>query len=109
MYCSLVGDSRRPVCQYNEDCPPDKLCDRLNRVCINPCSEDSCGDNAECVPTNHGISCSCLPGHQGNAYIECEQGRETVNTVQYNISGRKPSGEGKCIEHTKQQVYILCY
>lgn len=70
-----VGDSRRPVCQYNEDCPPDKLCDRLNRVCINPCADDSCGDNAECVPTNHGISCSCLPGHQGNAYIECEQGQ----------------------------------
>lgn len=74
-YLCVVGDSRRPVCQYNEDCPPDKLCDRLNRVCINPCAEDSCGDNAECVPTNHGISCSCLPGHQGNAYIECEQGK----------------------------------
>lgn len=69
-----VLDTAQPVCQYNEDCPPDKLCDRLNRVCINPCFEDSCGNNAHCRPTNHGIECSCLPGHQGNPYTECEPG-----------------------------------
>lgn len=59
------------ICQYNEDCPPNKLCDRLNRRCINPCTVDSCGDNAECTPVNHGIECACRNGFIGNAYIEC--------------------------------------
>lgn len=70
--------SYKPICQYNEDCPPDKLCDRLNRVCINPCAEDSCGENAECYPVNHGTECRCLPGHQGNPYITCASGKLTI-------------------------------
>lgn len=57
-----VADNGPPVCQYNEDCPPNKLCDRLNRRCMNPCFEDSCGENAECIPKNHGATCVCLPG-----------------------------------------------
>lgn len=61
----------KPICQYNEDCPPNKLCDRLNRICINPCFEDSCGENAECLPKDHGIDCQCLHGFQGNPYVEC--------------------------------------
>lgn len=64
----------KPICQYNEDCPPNKLCDRLNRRCINPCMEDSCGENAECIPENHGIKCICPAGYGGNPYIECELG-----------------------------------
>jgi hypothetical protein len=61
------------VCQYNVDCPPDKYCDRLNRVCINPCNEDSCGDNALCIGENHAPKCVCPPGYRGNAYISCDQ------------------------------------
>ncbi|VEN46223.1 unnamed protein product [Callosobruchus maculatus] len=68
--CTAVIDYK-PICQYNEDCPPNKLCDRLNRICINPCFEDSCGENAECIPKDHGIDCRCLPGHQGNPFVEC--------------------------------------
>jgi len=63
-----------PICHYNEDCPPHKLCDRLNRVCINPCLEDSCGENAQCLAVNHGIECKCLDGFLGNPYVECIQG-----------------------------------
>lgn len=61
----------QPICQYNEDCPPTKLCDRLNRRCINPCLVDSCGSHAECTPFNHGIECRCLSGFVGNPYVEC--------------------------------------
>lgn len=61
----------QPICQYNEDCPPTKLCDRLNRRCINPCLVDSCGLNAECAPSNHGIECRCVNGFVGNPYVEC--------------------------------------
>lgn len=63
----------QPICQYNEDCPPTKLCDRLNRRCINPCSVDACGENAECSPVNHGVECRCLNGFVGNPYIECSK------------------------------------
>lgn len=70
----LVMDSHS-VCQYNEDCPPELLCDRLNRVCINPCSADKCGDNAECVPSNHGIECKCYAGYTGNPFLECYQSK----------------------------------
>lgn len=59
------------VCQYNEDCPPDKTCDRLNRICINPCTEDACGHNAVCQAINHQIECHCLEGYIGNPYVEC--------------------------------------
>uniref|UniRef100_A0A336MK52 CSON000396 protein n=1 Tax=Culicoides sonorensis TaxID=179676 RepID=A0A336MK52_CULSO len=70
--CETVQDRGPAVCQYNEDCPPEKLCDRLNRRCINPCMEDSCGLNAECYPANHVAQCRCLPGYTGNAYVECQ-------------------------------------
>lgn len=63
-----------PVCQYNEDCPPDKLCDRLNRICLNPCSLESCGENAVCYPNNHKAECHCLSGSVGNAYLSCSSG-----------------------------------
>jgi hypothetical protein len=66
--------SPQPICHYNEDCPPHKLCDRLNRVCINPCLEDSCGENAQCLAVNHGIDCRCFDGYIGNPYVECTKG-----------------------------------
>lgn len=71
IFFQLVLDDYTPVCQYNEDCPPNKLCDRLNRRCINPCFEDSCGENAECIPVNHGIECRCFANYVGNPYVEC--------------------------------------
>lgn len=66
-------DPTSNVCQYNADCPPDKLCDRLNRRCISPCLDGSCGDNADCIPANHGIHCQCFAGFTGNPNIECYQ------------------------------------
>lgn len=64
------------ICQYNEDCPPEKLCDRLNRRCINPCVEDSCGENAYCTAVNHAAECHCIQGYNGNPYIFCDVYRE---------------------------------
>ncbi|CAB0029718.1 unnamed protein product, partial [Trichogramma brassicae] len=70
--CSKV-ESPKNVCQYNEDCPPNKLCDRLNRRCINVCSYDTCGDNAECYVENHQARCKCLVGFDGNPEISCRE------------------------------------
>lgn len=41
---------------------------------MSPCAPDSCGENAECVPENHGIACKCRPGYEGNPYVQCGQG-----------------------------------
>lgn len=74
IFLFIVLPSYQPVCQYNEDCPPDKLCDRLNRICINPCLSDSCGENAECTPKNHAAECRCPPGSRGNPHLSCTSG-----------------------------------
>lgn len=58
-------------CQYNEDCPDDETCDRLNRVCRPACDQDSCATEADCVGRDHQPHCRCKPGRIGNPYIEC--------------------------------------
>ena len=68
---NVAEEEGRNICQYNEDCPPTKYCDRLNRKCIDPCLESDCGTNANCYPENHQAQCKCLPGFQGNPHIEC--------------------------------------
>lgn len=35
--------------------------------------EDSCGENAECIPNNHAFDCQCLSGYSGHPYIECSK------------------------------------
>ncbi|XP_029680457.1 neurogenic locus notch homolog protein 3-like, partial [Formica exsecta] len=66
-------EETKNICQYNEDCPPNKYCDRLNRQCINPCVEFDCGENTKCVSSNHQAQCTCLPGYQGNPHIGCQE------------------------------------
>ena len=39
---------------------------------IDPCRPSPCGINAECQARNNAASCKCLPGLQGNPYIECK-------------------------------------
>ena len=39
---------------------------------IDPCRPSPCGINAECRERNGAASCKCLPGLQGNPYIECK-------------------------------------
>ena len=39
---------------------------------IDPCRPSPCGINAECQTRNNAASCKCLPGLQGNPYIECK-------------------------------------
>lgn len=53
------GDPRESCiyghCQYNEDCADHEACDRLNRVCRPVCDKNSCGRNAYCKGSNHGM------------------------------------------------------
>lgn len=103
-FCSVYNNPS--VCQYNEDCPPDKLCDRLNRRCINPCQEDSCGENAECFAVNHGIECRCLSGYSGHPYVECRKELGCRSDSECNIDAACING--KCQSPCKCGKYAIC-
>ena len=58
----------RPECVLNSDCPRDKAC--LRNKCVDPCP-GTCAPNAICNVINHIPMCSCPPGMEGNAFIQC--------------------------------------
>lgn len=60
----------RPECILNSECPRDKAC--LRNKCVNPCP-GTCGSNAICNVNNHIPICTCPPGTEGNAFIQCRQ------------------------------------
>ena len=39
---------------------------------IDPCRPSPCGINAECRDRNGAAACTCLPGLQGDPYVECK-------------------------------------
>ncbi|XP_037295454.1 uncharacterized protein LOC119189544 isoform X2 [Manduca sexta] len=96
----------RSVCQYNEDCPPELLCDTLNRVCISPCAVNKCGENAECVPFNHDSQCRCPAGFTGNAFLECHQvqGCRSDN----ECANSEACINGKCGSPCKCGINAIC-
>ena len=61
-------------CRTDPDCPSRTAC--INRECIDPCSLDPCGINAECrivdiLPVRM-MACECIPGYQGDASVRCD-------------------------------------
>lgn len=59
-----------PICKSDRDCLESERCTGGN--CVTICHNlEKCGINAQCLPNNHQAICSCPPGYQGNAYIEC--------------------------------------
>ena len=45
--------------------------------CADPCV-GTCGQNAQCITTNHLPSCTCPPGTEGNAFIVCSPRRGKI-------------------------------
>ena len=39
---------------------------------IDPCNPSPCGTNAICNENRRAASCQCLPGLQGDPYVECK-------------------------------------
>jgi len=81
LYLGYIGEPTRSCnppqnlggCQYDKDCPENRICDRLNRVCRSPCMQDSCGVNAECFVKRKEAFCRCFEGYIGNAYLACNR------------------------------------
>lgn len=83
--CVAVG------CQYNEDCADHEACDRLNRACRPVCDADTCAVNALCSASHHQPTCTCLPGYQGNAYVQCVESRTPTVTAECTQDSQCPS------------------
>lgn len=53
----------RPECVINSECPDTHAC--IKNVCKSPCSNDLCGNYAECNVQNHRPICKCNKGYSG--------------------------------------------
>ena len=58
-------------CKSDDECPIREAC--YNRECLDPCTFEKCGLNAECSVRNHRATCKCRPGYKGNPYEKCRQ------------------------------------
>lgn len=76
----------RPECVLNSDCPRDKACVRSK--CVDPCP-GTCGQSAICNVFNHVPMCTCPPGTEGNAFIQC---RPVVADLPQNPCQPTPCG-----------------
>lgn len=64
----------QPVsCVFNNDCPPNQMCNRLTHTCYDICEKDTCGENAVCIAEHHKSLCQCPPGFKPSptAEIKC--------------------------------------
>lgn len=66
----------QPECINNYDCNTKEAC--LRNKCVDVCSNNICGRSAICEAFNHVATCTCPPGMQGNAFIECRPYQERM-------------------------------
>ncbi|XP_031638054.1 adhesive plaque matrix protein 2-like [Contarinia nasturtii] len=59
----------KPECVLSADCGLQEAC--VNRKCVDPCTLDVCGTNAECKVKKHTPSCRCGNGFSGDPFISC--------------------------------------
>ena len=65
VHCVSAGCKSDNECSYSEAC--------INRECQDPCPYERCGTNAICSTQVHQPKCSCLPGYDGDPYVQCKQ------------------------------------
>lgn len=72
--CSCLPDfigsppNCRPECALSTECNNQQAC--INHRCKDPCI-GSCGFNAECHVIKHIPVCTCLQGHTGDPFTQC--------------------------------------
>lgn len=92
----------RPECVLNSDCPRDKAC--LRSKCVDPCV-GTCAQTAKCDVINHVPMCTCPPGTEGNAFIQCRQVQ--VVGVQ-NTCNPSPCGPNSRCREVNNQAVCSC-
>lgn len=66
-----IQEPRTPGCTSDDECADFEYCNLERRVCVDVCSEKTCGINAFCNGTNHRAICQCISYYEGNPEIQC--------------------------------------
>ncbi len=79
LYCkvpvlSFLADP--PECEIDPHCRLDQAC--IQQKCRDPCTQLTCGTNAECKVYDHRAVCVCRRGFDGHPYTHCEERREQL-------------------------------
>ncbi|KAF2350557.1 EGF-like domain [Trinorchestia longiramus] len=57
------------ACEADKSCPSTQAC--VDNRCRYPCEDKPCGENAECVNSEHSAQCRCRNGFTGDALRGC--------------------------------------
>lgn len=85
-------------CKTDNDCAENLSC--LNKKCSDPCGKTKCAKNAFCNVDYHKASCTCIPGHLGDAYdfnVGCFK-VECINDDDCSINNYCNELTNKCAE-----------
>ncbi|KAG7155062.1 Nidogen-like 1, partial [Homarus americanus] len=79
-------------CESTDECPFDNSC--VNKFCLDICHPGFCGENADCVTSEHRPFCKCPPGTTGNPTVKCSAlAVETPPAPIPPVAGDKPPSE----------------
>lgn len=93
----------RAECITNDHCFSNMTC--VNQHCIDPCSNEVCGVNADCRVDNHSIVCECQQNYTGNALVECFL-METIS--ENHPCNLNPCGENAICREKNGSISCLC-
>ncbi|KAF4526820.1 hypothetical protein B566_EDAN018173, partial [Ephemera danica] len=105
--------SCRPECVVNTECASQQAC--ITEKCRDPCP-GSCGINAECRVQNHIPICTCMHGHTGDPFTQCNRIIEPVVIEKKDPCNPSPCGANAdcndglctCIRNYFGDPYVSC-
>lgn len=69
VYIVFTADNQTKVdCTVDSNCTQAQIC--VRGICIDLCT-NSCAKSALCTAQEHKVKCTCPPGYEGNASVEC--------------------------------------
>lgn len=100
--CSCLPDfvgivpNCQPGCVVSSECSPNKAC--VNQKCVNPCTLDACGQNANCNVVNHNPVCNCPKDMEGDPFTQCMPAKQPTDG-EHPVCRPSPCGpNSKCRE-----------
>jgi hypothetical protein len=81
----VVASGSGKECVLNVECSDVEKC--IQNKCINPCSHDICGQNADCTVKKHNPICSCKKGYEGDPFVTCKKSVKVTDCVE-NVCGK---------------------
>lgn len=73
--CEIIKEGTPDgLCFGNGTCMENYLCDQEKGICVDPCKDHDCGDNATCVLKNDLPFCQCSIGYAGDQCDQCDTG-----------------------------------